>query len=489
MRIRDVYTGRVAWQIFEGLVELDAAGQLRPALAVEWKTDDYRTWRFRLRPNVYFHPSPCFRRPEGTRPLEAADVQASFERLLSPESAWAFTFKDSVEGVEEFLAGRAPHVSGFRVKAPDELEVVLRRPEVGFVYKLAHPAVGIFPREGPENCREAWGRDVAIGTGPFRLERRTPEEIVLVRHDRYWGGPPTLGRLVFRLIPNDRVRLLELRQGRIHVMSLPISLVPEVLDPATARLQSQYAAGFRLTAVPIYDVHFIGFNLRDPAVQDIHLRRAVFYGVRRQEIVQKVLYGAAEPVAGFIPAGMQGYRGLQVAEDPDRARQELAQVPAERRRPLVLLVHDRDESERVGQLVQAQLGALGLSVSLRRVDFNTAISEVLRGNVPMFSLWFEYVYAAPEYLFEAFMSDKVPAPNLWAYANPAVDRAVLELPLLRSPEERLTRIRALEEAIVRDVPAVFLYRTRSLVLTADRLRGFQVTPWNRWVFREARWGS
>jgi peptide/nickel transport system substrate-binding protein len=474
----------VAWQVFEGLVEIDALGRLQPALAVEWKTEDGRVWRFRLRQGVYFHPSPCFRNPGGTRILEAADVKASFERLLRPESTWAFAFKDSVEGVEDFLAGKASHVSGFRVKAPDELEVVLKQPEAGFVYKLAHPAVGVFPREGPENCGEAWGRDVAIGTGPFRLESRKPGEVVLVRHEKYWGSPPALKRLVFRVIPNDRIRLLELRQGRIQVMSLPISLIPEVLDPHTGKLKVE---GLRMQAVPIYDVHFIGFNLRDPAVQDIHLRRAVFYGVNRREIIEKALYGAAEPVIGFIPEGMQGYRGLSGDPyDPNRAREELRQVPESRRRDLVLLVHDRAESERVGQLVQAQLEAVGLSVRLRKVDFNTAISEVIRGNVPMFSLWFEYVYAAPEYLLEAFMSSKTPAPNLWGYSNPEVDRAATDLPLVRSPEERLNRIRALEARIVQDLPAVFLYRTRSLVLTTARVRGLQVTSWNRFILRDVR---
>ena len=483
-RIRDVYTARVAWQIFEGLVEIDARGQLKPALAVEWQTEDGRVWRFRLRRDVYFHPSPCLRNPGGTRVLEAADVKASFERLLRPESAWAFAFKDSIEGVEAFLEGKAPHVAGFRVKAPDELEVVLKRPEVGFPYKLAHPAAGVFPREAPENCKDVWGRDVAIGTGPFRLESRKPAEVVLAPHEKYWGTPPSLKRLVFRVIPNDRIRLLELRQGRIQVMSLPISLIPEVLDPQTGKLKAE---GLRMQGVPIYDVHFIGFNLRDPAVQDVRIRRAIFYGVNRREIVEKVLYGAAVPVVGFIPEGMQGYPGL--SGDPydlNRAREELQQVAEGQRRGLVLLVHDRVESERVGQLVQAQLEALGLPVQLRKVDFNTAISEVLRGNVPMFHLWFEYAYAAPEYLFEAFMSTKTPAPNLWGYSNPEVDRAAMELPLIRSPGERLDRIRTLEARIVQDIPAVFLYRTRSLVLTTARVQGLQVTPWNRFILKDVR---
>ena len=52
------------------------------------------------------------------------------------------------------------------------------------------------------------------GTGPFKLDHRTPsQEIVLVRNEDYWGKPATLERVVIQVIPEFGTRYAMLQAG------------------------------------------------------------------------------------------------------------------------------------------------------------------------------------------------------------------------------------------------------------------------------------
>ena len=47
-----LYHSRVAFQVYEFLVNRDEKFKLEPALAVSWQATGPTTWRFRLRPGV-----------------------------------------------------------------------------------------------------------------------------------------------------------------------------------------------------------------------------------------------------------------------------------------------------------------------------------------------------------------------------------------------------------------------------------------------------
>jgi peptide/nickel transport system substrate-binding protein len=76
----------VARHVFESLVQVDADGQLQPALAESWRAVDPTTWEFRLRRGVRFHNG---------QEMTAEDVVFSLERpsllVKSPGPFTAFT--------------------------------------------------------------------------------------------------------------------------------------------------------------------------------------------------------------------------------------------------------------------------------------------------------------------------------------------------------------------------------------------------------------
>src|ERR1044071_3649629 len=60
-------------QVFESLVDVDAAGKPQPGLALTWKAINDNLWEFTLRPNVRFHDG---------EPFNADTVLFNFDRMF-----------------------------------------------------------------------------------------------------------------------------------------------------------------------------------------------------------------------------------------------------------------------------------------------------------------------------------------------------------------------------------------------------------------------
>ena len=473
IRSQEPYSLRVIGQIFEGLVTLGAENELEAVLAERWSHNEtYDTWTFEIRRGVYFHEDDVFGERR-TREVTADDVAFSFERLVSPESYPAFVLADTIAGVSEFQSGEAPGVAGIKVLGPHAVEFRLRRPDSTFLHRITSPWFTVFPREAVELGPDLFGRAIAIGTGPFRLARRSDTEVVLERNERYWRTVDgNVERLVFRVIRNEQLRLSELRNGRLGIMALPPALIPGVVsgdvapgDGDAVTLRPELAETFRARSFPTFSSHFVGFNCDR---LDVNLRRAISYGIDRREIVSAITRGGGMLATGTVPHGLLGYRPPFEGDihDPERARRELEQSafdPATDR--IRLLVHEKDSSELLGQLLQAQLGRLGIEVAIERLDYNTVVERMIRGDTEAFALALEYVFSAPEPILEnIFHSSKIPVPNFWHYANPEVDAGLDGLRTLGDREAANQAAREIERQIIEDAPAAFLYLARRIVI-------------------------
>ncbi len=150
---------------YEPLVVTDANLSPRPALATRWNNPDPQTWVFELRRGVRFHDG---------RPLRAADVVWSFERLTG-----------AGKGLE--MSGQVSMLRRVRATGERTVEFVTTGPVGILLNKLR------FILSVPE------GEDVAglsrrvVGTGPFRLESwEKVRSLTLRRNESYWGARPSL---------------------------------------------------------------------------------------------------------------------------------------------------------------------------------------------------------------------------------------------------------------------------------------------------------
>ena len=468
----------VSWQIYEGLLGLDNNGNIRPVLAEKWETSDNQVWRFHLRKGVRFHASVLFGTPAKSRLVTAQDVVASYTAFCSPAAYPAFLLMDSLQGCADCNAGKKQNVEGIRALDENTVEIRLLKPEPFFLNRLTTSWISIFPHEALESrYKDTWGLTLAVGTGPYRMLSRSNTEIVLERNPEYRDKTQegTIGRLTFRVIKNDQVRLIELKKGGIDLMLISPTLYPTVLEP-NGLLKPEYAGMFRTKVFKTYNSHMIGIN--STKVSDVHLRRALNYGVDRKQIVDKLLYGHAEITGGTVPPGINGYKSPFVGEElfnPTLAREELAKSDY-KGEPIELLVHDQFNSELIGQLFQDQMKALGINIQLTKMDFNSLIGRMVKGETSLFSMFIDYVFSSPEpILINMFSSSKRPVPNFWQFSDPSVDADLEGLRTLKH-EEALKQSATIERRIMDQVPGLFLFRLEQVVLYSNRFGSLSVNP-------------
>jgi ABC-type transport system substrate-binding protein len=219
-----------------------------------------------------------------------------------------------------------------------------------------------------------------IGTGPYRLERwDLGNEIVMTRHEDYWGEPAREETLIFRWNSEAAARLLELQAGTVDGIDNPAPGDFEVIA-ADPNLQLLEREGL--------NVFYLGFNNTMAPFDNLNVRQAIAHAIDKQRIVDN-FYPAGSSVADqFMPTSIFGYTSEVEAfpYDLDRARELLAESGLTL--PLEVTLTYRDvvrgylpQPGVVAQDVQAQLAEIGINVTIEVMESGAFLDAADRGEL------------------------------------------------------------------------------------------------------------
>jgi len=481
--LKDPITSRVVWQIYEGLVGLNARNEVVPMIAESWESrEGGRTWVFHVRKDVFFHSHPAFGGANQSRVVRADDVVWSYGRMA--KGFGSFVFQGLIEGFDSYVKGEATTISGITAAGERDVTFKLTRPDPSFVYRITSPYLSIMPREVVEANPDAFGRTVAIGTGPFRLAQASATEVALERNPRYWrASTGNIDRLVFRVEKNPQFRVAGLQAGNYDLLQLPAESRSQFLNGSA--LQPALSDKFRVFTGQTFNVHYLGIDAKQ--VTDPALRRAISLAINRDAIASRLLSGGAVSARGPIPPGMQGYTSpMKSWTDRESAKRELAKSEY-RGEVLPILVSNAPNHSDVAQLVQKDLNECGIKTRIDSVDFNTLVTRLFGKDRPqLFMAYSEWIYAAPELIMEQFRSTATPNPNLFGYSDDRVDALLSQL-ASASDRAGVTRLCAEIETIVDESPpAAWLYSETHSFIAARRLSNFALTGNNHWLLGDLR---
>ncbi|MEQ1779409.1 MAG: ABC transporter substrate-binding protein [Nitrosomonas sp.] len=477
----------VLMQIFEGLLGLDENGRVIPVIAESWETkDNGQTWLFHIRKNALFHESEIFG-TQKTRNIDANDAAWSFTAICGPGTYASFVLADVIQGCADYGAGKAEVVDGIKVVDQYTLQFSLVKPEKFFPNRLTTGWMAILPKEleAPRN-KDKWGLSMAVGSGPYELVSNTDSEVVLAANENYWDKQriPKIKKLIYKVIKNDQLRYAELQKGGIDILLITTALLPTFMDGAR-KPKDEILKKFEVKETATFNTQFIGLNLN--MMKDANLRRAMYFGVDRKLIAEKLLYGYADVTGGTIPPGINGYKPpfeIDQLFNQSKAREELSKSKY-KGEEIELLIHDQAGSEQIGQIFQDQMGSIGIKIKLTKLDMNGVIGRILKGDAPAFSMYMDYVFSSAEpILLNLFPSSKRPIPNFWQYSNPDVDQALEGLRTLEHAAS-IARAAEIEAQIMNDVPAIFLFRQTNLFAHNKRLHNLQVNGHGHVMFERA----
>lgn len=449
-------------QVYSYLIKRDLDGNIVGDVAESWEvSEDELTWTFHLKKGVKFHSG---------KELTAADVKATYDRLLNKDDPVRYTqtmgFIDHCEIVDDYT-----------------IQLVTLEPAGPMEASLTLRANTLLNKDYIDKYGKDLGKDVASvdGTGPFKLvEWNKDEDMHLVRHDDYFGGPAATENIVIQIVPEAAARSIAIESHQVDAaQGITAEEVLRLKDDPTINVFS----------IPGPGCHLFQFNCSHPIVKDTKIRQAISYALDRESLVE-TLYGAMgeKPRDSVAPAAAFGYINLGVIkQDQEKARQLLAEAGYPDGFEMNLMCTDvYTKGVQAGEIAAAQLAEVGIKANIVTVDRAT-FSAAWNGLTPEeFPDWGMFLMGAGYITLDgdeglkrrfATSEDGKNSNNYGFYSNAEVDQLLNGAAATTDREAREKAYqRAAEILYLEDPVGCYLNCRNETVVLSAQVEGFDMTP-------------
>ena len=436
-QIQGVPEDRIYKALFEGLVDYDPKTcHAVPGIAESWERSDNDTVViFHLRKTTW---------SDGT-PITAQTFVDSWLYYMSPEVAAEYAYMPAmiIKGAQDYNSGKAD-ASAVGIKALDDytFQVTLIGPVPYAVDMMAHYSFTALPMQAIKKYGKDWTKPGNfVGNGPFVLESWVPQEkVTVVPNDKYWNKKNIfLSRITFLPIENQTTAYNKLKNGEIDwIPEVPIEMLDEI------KLREDYHVVAQLST------YYYEFNINDPILKDVRVRKALAESINKQDLVDKVMKGGQIVADGFVPP-MEGYTPAKgnffnLAE----AKKLLADAgyPDGKGFPKLTLIYNTSENhKKVAEYVQQQWkNNLGIDIDLQNMEWKTFLDKRQANDFEISRAGWVGDYQDPSNFLEVCKSDS--GNNDGRYNNPAFDAALVKAAKMPEGADRMKVLRDAEDMLI-----------------------------------------
>lgn len=452
----DNASGRIHDLCCAGLIKVTPEMDYAPDVASSWETPDDRTIIFHLNPNAKF---------QNGKPVTAQDVKWTYDSLMA--DSFTSSKKSGYSAVQS-------------IETPDAATVV---------FKLKEPNGGLFDNMTlgilPANSNAEAMKTAPIGAGAYKVTSfRTDEIVELEAFDQYHGGAPKIKNISVRIIPDMTTMVLELRRGTIdlEINQIPFENVPEF----------EKSPKHQVVKKPGSVWQYLAFNLKDPILAKVEVRRALAHAIDRQKIVTDMLRGHGVPADTMFGEGHWA-RATNLPTypfDPNRAKQLLDQAGhkdpdgdgPQPRFTLSFKTSTDTEANLRAQVIQQMLQQVGVKVDIQQAEFGTFFEDIGKGNFQMYSLSRNGI-ADPDFYSIIFDSRNIPpeGQNRGYYSNPRVDQLIAQGRSTFDRTKRKEIYDQIQRIVQEDLPYISLYHQVNVAVMDKDLQGYTMYPAGFWL--------
>lgn len=495
-----------------GLLTIDENGDFVPVLAQELPTQengglssDYLTVTWKLKPGLKWSDG---------QPLTSDDVRFTIEVLSNPNSG--------------ALVGTAGFDLITNVETPDDLTTIITyaSPYAGYLDQFAY---GLFPRHAtgaPEEMANwAWNRNPTAVAGPFVLKNwESGKRIVFTRNPNYYeAGKPYLDEAIFEVVPEPAAQTAMMLNGEGQVHLWPGEFKSDYDALLKGKAQQYLIPGIWNMA--------IDFNLSapfdgdpgptppHPILGDIRVRQAIAHAINYQSLQQDVLRGSVSDStnpfaygwyqcdlprkygydvneanrlldeAGWVKGsdGIRVAKGALYAKDGTRLSLELQGYTA------------FDPLQLTEEFIVENLRAVGIEARIQNYDFSIIFgtyednSPRMVGDYDMLIFDRGFTVEPQSYNFDAYHSSRIPSAanpnggNYFRWVNPKVDAALERAGASFDLETRKQAYCEVGQAVIDDLPQIYLYLFQDNYGIADTLEGYTLNTWGSMSWGIQNW--
>jgi peptide/nickel transport system substrate-binding protein len=413
-------------------------------------------------------------------PLTAKDVVFTYHAIMNPaNNVQVRTGYDQIASVD----------------APDDYTVVVHMQHVFspiIAYFMCQQ--GGFPIV-PEhllakypNVNRLPYNSLPIGSGPFRItEWLHGDHITLVANPDYWRGPPKLKKIVFKFVPSTNTIKVLLQTNEIDAW---FRANPDLYE--------------QLKAIPGYDVvvspenlfAHIDFNMKDPLLQDVRVRKAIEYALDRESMARTVTHGVypagVSDIATYswaFPKGLARYdndpaaaRALLDAAGwvpgPDGVRQKNGQ----RLELQISFISGNVMGTTIASIAQQKLRDVGIVLTQKTYPASLYFASAQGGGIVnggKFQLaYFAWAAGVDPDNSSLYACDQFPpaGQNNMFWCDKTLDAAEKDALSTFDQERRKRDYLIIERELIEQVPTIFIFNDNRIDAVSKRFHGYLPSP-------------
>lgn len=442
--------------ILDRLITRDYDFNYKPGLAKDWKiSEDTLTWTFYLEEGVTFHDG---------KPFTAEDVKWTFDSILDPDvgspAAGDFGAMKEINVVDEYT-----------------VDIVLEHPFPNLLFVISSTVAGIGSQEAYEEYGDEYGTKYAVGTGPYKLKEWVRgDKIVLEKNHDYdwgpdWANDAIIEEIVMRTIPEETSRIMEIETGNVHILRdtsatiierLRDSDTVEVIDGDSPRLG------------------YLAYATDKEPFTDVNVRRAINHAINKEEIVEYVFRENAVVAHGYLPPMLtdEYYPGSE--EDGYEYSQEIAMELLEEAGygdglTLELAAENNSEMTRLAEIIQSQLGEVGIDAQIQLYDSSSYVDMLREGDQELFLRVYNWQNAD---ILDWFLeSSQFPYPNHSRWLDDTTDELIASAASSPTWEERAIGYHEVQKYLIEQAVWTPIYHPTRSVAVSNKVKNFRFHPW------------
>ncbi len=346
-------------------------------------------------------------------PLTAEDVAFSYKIAINPafpQSSWVAALS-GIKGASEYQKGEADDIEGIKVLDDHTIQLELKEPNAAFLFNTYLPIMPehILGSVEPEELETHPYVDApTVTSGPYDFVAYEPEQYIhLKKKADYWGTEPLIDEIFIKLLASEATGLAQLEAGELDIIEIPADEVERFEDMEHVNILAAEGIGY-------YVLHFdfrteeqiaqlnkpteeggSGYSIvkePKPYLQDKRFRQAMAYAIDVNPIIDIIGGGVAKPIYSSI-------FGADWAVNPDlntydrdldtaKALMEEVGVTFDEKdialwegEPIILvyLSSTGEEPRKLGEVLQQQLGEVGIRVDIKLVTSAAFIIAAIDG--------------------------------------------------------------------------------------------------------------
>lgn len=418
--------------VFEGLTRFASDGSIIPGLAKSWEiSEDGASYTFHLNAGVTFHDGSS---------MDAQDVKFSLDRARG---------EDSANAQKALFAG----ITDVSVVDPLTVKVSLDAANGSFLFNMAWGDAVIVAPETIENIKTN-----PVGTGAFQFSNWVQgDRIELTRNADYWGTPAALESATFKFISDPTAGFAAMMAEDVDAfVNFP---APENLPQFEADPRFQVIVGSTEGET------ILSTNNKMPPLDNVKVRKAIAHAIDRQAIIDGAMFGVGTPIGTHFAPHHPDYLDLTAnsAYDPDLAKQLLAEAGFENGFETTLKLPPPSYARRGGEIIAAQLRAVGIQTEISNLEWAQWLEQVFRGKDYGLTIVSHTepmdigIYARPDYYFQ--------------YDNPAFQTLMTDLRSESDPATRSAMLQNAQTIISEDYVNGFLFELAVPTVANAKIRG------------------